>query len=258
MVFAEKQNWEKVASRETLRHTSTCKRPGLADAGAQRGRAESRCARNPTSTYLESALGGAARFCYSRRTNGDQQQGGGPRVGTRLGAERSRRAEHDRNRGDWTIRGQFAGDSGNGRPAGADRVAGRGTACNAGWICVVRARRGDAESRGHLCFSARGLWPGEVGPTYVVSVRVAISGASAAFDRLRFHRLRQVCGVSASPQSAAGQGHFRKLGGFYRLSAVPPDHDHRKNLRFAVDRSRWDHGLADLGRDAALRRENRV
>src|SRR5437899_174174 len=133
MVSAEKQNSEEVASRETLRHNSTCRH--VNDLHSRR------CAGNPTSTYLESALGGAVRFCYSLRTNGDEQQGG-PRAGTRPRAERGRRAEHDRDRGDWTVRGQLASDPRDGRPASAERRAGRGAAGATGWVRVVRAGRG--------------------------------------------------------------------------------------------------------------------
>src|SRR5437879_1386912 len=66
------------------------------------------------SLWNESALGGAGGICYSLRTREDEQQCCKSRPGARTGPERGRRPEHDRDRGHWSVRGEFAGDSGDG------------------------------------------------------------------------------------------------------------------------------------------------
>src|SRR5882762_1050620 len=72
----------------------------------------------------ESALGGAGGICYSRRTDDYRKQNGELRTGARSRPERGRRSEYDRDRGNWPVRCEFPGDSGNGRAAGLGRVAG--------------------------------------------------------------------------------------------------------------------------------------
>src|ERR1700674_3362225 len=63
------------------------------------------------SLWKESGLGGAGGICYSRRTDDDGEQDGELRPGARTGPERSRRPEHDRDRGYWPVRGRFTGVS---------------------------------------------------------------------------------------------------------------------------------------------------
>src|SRR6266702_4244594 len=134
----------------------------------------------------ESGLGCTRGICYSRRAYDDGKQGGNCRPGARAGAERGRRTEHDRNRVDRTVRGQLPGDSVDGWAAGFDRVAGGGAVGNAGCFCMVGAGRGNAESGRHVCFPARGVWPGTVGPVDVVLVRVANAGPGASFGGVGF------------------------------------------------------------------------
>src|SRR5467141_4722091 len=67
----------------------------------------------------ESWLGEAPGICYSRRTREDEQQCSKPHPGARTGSERGSRPEHDRDRGDRPVRGQFPGDLGDGGPASA-------------------------------------------------------------------------------------------------------------------------------------------
>src|SRR2546427_9493211 len=146
-----------------------------------------------SSSREESILGTTRPICYSRRTDDDERKrrprtrrghadrrtaGGAPqRAATepraRFGSQRSRRAEHDRDRGDWPVRGEVLGDSGDGRAAGLDRVAGGSAARHTRRICVVGTWRGHAKSRRHLWFSPRGLWSGTMGAADVVFVRLA-------------------------------------------------------------------------------------
>src|SRR6267378_187208 len=145
----------------------------------------------------ETQLGGALSICYSRRTREDEQQRGKPRPRARPGPERGRGAEHDRDRGDRAVRGQFPGDSGDGRAASAHCVAGGSAPGNAGCLRVVRARRRNAESRRHVRLSARGLRSGALGPADVLLIRVANAGAGAAFRGFGLDRFRKICGIFA-------------------------------------------------------------
>src|SRR5258708_25787448 len=112
----------------------------------------------------ESGLGGTRGICYPRRTDGNGEQNGEHSSGARTGPERGCRAEHDRDRGDWPVRGEFAGNPGDGRAAGTDRVARGGAPGDAGCLCVVGARSGDYD-RGRLVvlFAISGrfamVWP---------------------------------------------------------------------------------------------------
>src|SRR5260370_23860347 len=96
----------------------------------------------------ESGLGGTRGICYPRRTDDNGEQNGEHRSGARTGPERGCRAEHDRDRGDWPVRGEFAGDSVDGRAAGTDRVASGGAPGDPGSLCVAGARAAEARSGG--------------------------------------------------------------------------------------------------------------
>src|SRR6267154_683878 len=176
----------------------------------------------------ESWLGEAPGICYSRRTREDQQQCSKPHPGARAGPERGRRAEHDRDRGDRPVRGQFAGDTGDGRAASAHRVAGRCAPGDAGCLCMVRAGRGDAESRRNIRLSQRSLRSGAVGPVDVLFVRVANVGTSAAFRGVGVDWLRKVCWIPVPLHAARGQGDFRRTSHLDSNVALPANRDERK------------------------------
>src|SRR5260370_12612049 len=94
----------------------------------------------------ESGLGGTRGICYPRRTDDNGEQNGEHRSGARLGPERGSRAEHDRDPGGWPVRGEFAGNAGAGRAADTDHMASGGAPGDAGCLCVVGARRAEADS----------------------------------------------------------------------------------------------------------------
>src|SRR5207302_4593652 len=89
-------------------------------AGSRSAPDESKLFRKSAKCFLrqESGLGGAGGICYSRRTDDNGKQNGELRSGARSGPERGRRAEYDRDRGHWPVRGESPGDSGDGRTAG--------------------------------------------------------------------------------------------------------------------------------------------
>ena len=201
----------------------------------------------------ESALGGVGGICYSRRTDDHGKEDGGLRSGARPRPERGRRPEYDRDRGHRPVRGEFPGDSGDGRAAGFDRLAGRGPAGNAGCFCVVRAGRGDAKSRGHVRLSAGGLRSGTVGPADVVSICVADLRASSALGGLGFDRICAIRGVSPPAFNAASENDLRKPGDFPGDFALPANHHDRKDFGSAVGGRGGNNAVADLGRDATFR-----
>src|SRR5258708_18758886 len=127
----------------------------------------------------ESGLGGTRGICYPRRTDDNGEQNGEHRSGARLGPERGGRAEHDRDRGDWPVRGEFAGDSGDGRAAGTDRVAGGGAPGDAGCFWGVGAGRGDAARGRPAPLFARNGRAAPAGPVGALLGRVAQVGAGA-------------------------------------------------------------------------------
>src|ERR1700675_4037303 len=102
------------------------------------------------------------------------------------------------------------------------------------------------------------LRAGGVGPVDVLFVRVANVGAGAAFRGVGVDWLRKVCGISVPLHAVTGEGDFRRTRRLDRNLVIPADRDDRKNFRFAVDRRRGNHAVADLGRGHAFQRQDGV
>jgi len=83
-------------------------------------------------------------------------------------------------------------------------------------------------------------------------------GAGAAFRGVGVHWFREVCGISVPLHPIGSEGDFRWTRHLDRNPAVPADRDDRKNFRFAMDRSRGNHAVADLGRGHAFQRQGGV
>src|SRR5204862_7290309 len=131
-------------------------------------------------------------------------------------------------------RGELAGDQGDGRAAGDDRVAGGRGDCDAGRVRLERTGRGDAESRRDVYFSARGVRAEQVGTADVVPVCVANVYSGATFGGVGFDWICALRELLTSAYKVGSGGDFRRAGIGVACAFVPADYGDWENLRAAV------------------------